>query len=141
MTEKHLVEENFSYSLVDKQFDLVHEHDAIAVFTEHKNQEEKIFIAYFEKENNQWEWKHTRGAKWNSPVEWSSMNSEPYIYSGAINDNTIAEVYAGNERATIIDVENEKRFWFAISSIKDVKVKMVKADGTEEYIEEINHEY
>lgn len=137
----HLVEENFSYSLVYKQFDLVHEHDAIAVFTEHKNQEEKIFIAYFEKENNQWEWKHTRGAKWNSPVKWSSMNSEPYIYFGAINDNTIAEVYAGNERATIIDVENEKRFWFAVSSIKDVKVKIVKADGTEEYIEEINHEY
>ena len=91
MKEMHLGEENFSYSLVDKQFDLVHEDDAIAVFTEHKNQEEKIFIAYFEKVNNQWEWKHTRGAKWNSPVKWSSMNSEPYIYSGAINDNTIAE--------------------------------------------------
>ncbi|ATP40761.1 hypothetical protein CSE16_12265 [Solibacillus sp. R5-41] len=63
------------------------------------------------------------------------MNSEPYIYSCAINDNSIAKVYAGDEQATIIDVEGEKRFWFAISPIKYVKVKVVKIDGTEE----INH--
>ncbi|MEK4084480.1 hypothetical protein [Psychrobacillus sp. FSL K6-1415] len=65
---------------------------------------------------------------------------EPYIYSGAINDNSIVIVYAGDERATIIDLEDEKRYWFAISPIKDVKVKMVKTDGTEEVIEEIKHE-
>lgn len=138
--EMHLDEENYSYSLVEKQFNIVHEDDAIAVFKEHKDQEEKIFIAYFEKEDNQWEWKQTRGSKWDSPVKWSSMNDEPYIYSGAINDYSIAEVYAGDERATIIDVEDEKRYWFAISPIKDVKVKIVKTGGTEEIIEETNHE-
>lgn len=140
MIGMHLDEENYSYSLVEKQFNVVHEDDAIAVFKEHKNQEEKIFIAYFEKVDNQWEWKQTRGSKWDSPVKWSSMNVEPYIYSGAINDNSIVIVYAGDERATIIDLEDEKRYWFAISPIKDVKVKMVKTDGTEEIIEEIKHE-
>ena len=48
--------------------------------------------------------------------------------------------YARDERATIIDVEDEKRYWFAISPIKDVKVKIVKTGGTEEIIEETNHE-
>ena len=140
MLEMHVDEENYTYSVVEKQFNVIHEEDAIAVFKEQKNQEEKIFIAYFEIEDDQWQWKQTRGSKWDSPVKWTSMNNKPYIYSGAINDNSIAEVYAGDERATIIDVEDEKRYWFAISPIKDVKVKMIKTDGTEEIIEEINHE-
>ncbi|QFF98975.1 hypothetical protein PB01_09085 [Psychrobacillus glaciei] len=140
MKEIHIGEESYSYSLVNKQFNVVHEDDAIAVFKEHKNQEEKIFIAYFEKGDNQWEWKQTKGSTWNPPVKWSSMKNEPYIYSGSINDNSIAEVYAGDERATIINVEDEKRFWFSISPIKDVKVKMVKTGGNEEIIEEINYE-
>ncbi|MDN4607200.1 hypothetical protein [Sporosarcina highlanderae] len=140
MKAMHLGEVNYTYSLVDKQFNVVHDDDAIAVFKEQKDQEEKIFIAYFEKEDNQWEWKQTRGAEWNSPIKWASMNNEPFIYSGAINDNSIVEIYAGDKQATIIDVEDEKRFWFAVSPIKGVKVKMVKTDGTEKIIEEIHHE-
>ena len=108
-----------SFSFVDKQFNVVHDDDAIAVFKEQKNQEEKIFIAYFEKEDNQWEWKQTRGAKWNSPVKWSSMKDEALIFIlCAIHDNSIAEIYAGDEQATIIDIEDEKRFWFAISPVR-----------------------
>lgn len=40
MIEMHLDEENYSYSLVEKQFNVVHEEDAIAVrhlFTTHLN--------------------------------------------------------------------------------------------------------
>lgn len=79
MKEMHLGEQNYSYSLVDNQFNVVHEDDAIAIFKEHKNQEKKMFIAYFEKEDNQWEWKQTKGSTWNSPVKWSSMNKMYYL--------------------------------------------------------------
>lgn len=141
MKQMHKDEKNFSYSLVHTELNAVHENDGIVVFEEHNNhQGDQIYIAYLEKEEQQWEWKRTRGAKWNSPVKWSSMNQPPYIYSGAISDNSITKVYAGNQSAKIIQVEEDKRFWYAISSIKDVKVKMVKEDGSEEFMEEINYE-
>ncbi|MFJ7684574.1 hypothetical protein [Peribacillus butanolivorans] len=138
--EMHLGEKDYSYSLVHKQMNVMHEHDAIAVFKENNAQGEQIFIAYFEKENDKWEWKQTRGAEWNTPVKWSSMNQVPYIYSGAISDNSISEIYAGDEPAKIIKVEGDKRFWYAISDVKDIEVKVVKKDGAEEIIEEIDQE-
>lgn len=137
----HIGENDYTYSLVHTELNVVHEEDGIVIFKEHNDHEgEQIYIAYLEKEDNHWEWKYTRGAKWNSPVKWSSMNQPPYIYSGAISDPFITEVYAGDEPAKIIPVEDDKRFWYAISPIKDVKVKMVKEDGSEEIIEEINDE-
>ncbi|MEQ2525069.1 hypothetical protein WMO40_00035 [Bacillaceae bacterium CLA-AA-H227] len=141
MKEMHQDEENFTYSLVHTEMNAVHKDDMIAVFKErNSNSEEKIYIAYIEKEGSQWEWKRTRGAEWDSPVKWSSMDKIPYIYSGAIRDNSIAEVYAGDEKAIIIDIENDKRFWYVISPVKDVQVKMVKKDGTEEVIKSLNFE-
>ncbi|MFF2288942.1 hypothetical protein [Peribacillus butanolivorans] len=68
------------------------------------------------------------------------MNQVPYIYSGAISDNSISEIYAGDEPAKIIKVEGDKRFWYAISDVKDIEVKVVKKDGAEEIIEEIDQE-
>lgn len=68
------------------------------------------------------------------------MNKVPYIYSGAISDEMIKEVYVGKEQAKIIHVKGNKRFWYAISNYKDVAVKYVKEDGTEELIEEIDEE-
>lgn len=139
--EMHIGDKNYSYSLVHTELNAVHEGDGIVVFKEHNNhQEEQIYIAYFEKEGNQWEWKHTRGAQWNTPIKWSSMNQAPFIYSGAISNNSITAVYAGDEPAKIIDVEDDKRFWYAISAVKDVKVKVVQEDGSEEVIEEISEE-
>jgi hypothetical protein len=140
MKEMHIGEENYSYSLVHKDFNVVQPDDAIAVFEEYDNQEEKIFIAYFEKEENQWKWKQTNGAEWHSPIKWSSMSNEPYIYSGTINDISITEVYVGEELATIINVKEDKRFWYAISPINDAEVIIVKDDGSKEIIEEINYE-
>ncbi|WP_212376998.1 hypothetical protein [Alkaliphilus sp. B6464] len=64
------------------------------------------------------------------------MNQVPYIYSGAISNKTISEVYVGEEPAKIIEVEGDKGFWYAISDIKDVQVKIVKNGGTQEIIEE-----
>ncbi|MGG3738953.1 hypothetical protein [Aeribacillus pallidus] len=139
MKEMHKEEENYSYTLVHTELNAVHEDDAIAVFKEHNNRGEQIFIAYFEKQDNQWVWKQTRGAEWNTPVKWSSMHQTPYIYSGPISDNSIIEVYAGEEPAKIITVEGEKRFWYAISPVKNVEVMIVKEDGTKEIIEEIDH--
>ncbi|MCA0173124.1 hypothetical protein [Bacillus sp. RAR_GA_16] len=128
---------NDSYSLIHHEQDVVHPNDAIAIFMESQFQEERIFIAYFEKENDQWEWRQTRGAAWDDPVHWSSMNSEPYIYSGTIQDDAVKEVYAGREKAKIINVSEGKRFWYAVSDKKEVDVKMVMEDGTEEVVEEL----
>ncbi|MGM0901691.1 MAG: hypothetical protein ACQEXB_11435 [Bacillota bacterium] len=133
-------EVNYSYSLVHQEQNVVHQNDAIAIFTENNPNGEQIFIAYFEQENGHWNWKQTRGAEWDTPVKWSSMNKIPYIYSGAINDNSIKEVYVGQEQAKIIDVVGDKRFWYAISNEKDVEVKMEKEDGTQQVIEEIDEE-
>jgi hypothetical protein len=140
MTEMHTDEKNYSYSLIRTELNAVHEDDAIAVFKEHNNQGEQIFIAYFAKENNQWEWKQPRGAELDSPVKGSTMNQAPFIYSGSISDKSIAEVFAGDEPATIINVEGDNRFWYVISPIKDVEVMTAEKDGTKEIIEEINRE-
>ncbi|MEH7072600.1 hypothetical protein [Neobacillus drentensis] len=140
MKELHKGEKNYSYSLVHTELNAFHEDDAIAVFKEDKNQGEHIFIAYFEKAENKWEWKQTRGAEWNTQVKWSSMHKVPYIYSGTICDKSVAEVYVGDQSAKIINLEDDKRFWYAISPNENVQVMMVKKDGTEEKIEEIDHE-
>ena len=135
MKDMHIGEVGFSYGLVQMEFNVVHEDDAIAVFRENsEDDEEQIFIAYIEKVDNQWEWIRTSGAEWNSPVKWSSMNQPPYIYSGAINDNSISEVYAGDEPSKIIIFEDEKRYWYAISPSKDVEISIIKDDGSKEII-------
>ncbi|WP_237497273.1 hypothetical protein [Lysinibacillus sp. HST-98] len=141
MMEMHVGEKNYTYTLVHKELNVVHDGDAIAIFLEQKDHEETIYIAYFEKEKNQWEWKQTRGAKWHSPVQWSAMNSEPYIYSGTISDNSIVEIFVGDELAKLLPIENDKRFWYAISPIQDVKVKAIHEKGVKEMIEEINEEF
>ncbi len=131
---------NYSYSLIHQEQNIVHPNDAIAIFLENNLQGEQIFIAYFEKINGNWNWKQTRGSEWDTPQKWSSMTMVPYIYSGPISDETIKEVYAGQEEAKIIHVKGNKRFWYAISSNKDVAVKFIKEDGTEELIEKIDEE-
>lgn len=129
----------YSIQLVQKEFNVVHEDDAIAIFREIRDGEDKIFIAYLEIVDNQWKWIQTRGSSWDSPVKWSSMDQPPYIYSGAISDNSISEVYVGDEPSKIIDIEDDKRFWYAISPTNDVEVTIIKKDGSKENIEEINH--
>ncbi|MFJ7936508.1 hypothetical protein [Sporosarcina sp. NPDC096371] len=113
LKKMHIGEVDYTYELVKKEFNVIHEDDAIAVFKENNEHGGKIFIAYFEKEDKQWEWKHTRGTEWNSPIKWTSMNQAPFIYSG-------------DEPAKIINVEEDKRFWYAISPTNDVEVMMVK---------------
>ena len=140
MDRMHIGEQDYFYKLVYKEFNVVHEDDAVAVFKQKNKNGDQIFIAYFEKQDNQWSWIQTRGAEWNSPVKWSSMNHIPYIYSGTISGNLISKVYAGDEPAKIIKVEEDKRFWYAISPIKDVEVMVVNEDGTKEIIEDINNE-
>ncbi|AOZ91193.1 hypothetical protein [Paenibacillus crassostreae] len=140
MEDMHEYEEDkYSYSLVHQEHNVVHENDAIAIFTENNLQGEQIFIAYFERENENWKWRQTRGAEWNTSEQWSSMHEVPYIYSGTINDDSISEVFAGEEPANIIEVDGDKMFWYAISNIKDVEVKIVKKDGTPEVIDKIKH--
>lgn len=140
MEEMHKEEKNYSYILIHTELNAVHEDDAIAVFKENNDRGEQIFIAYFEKQNNQWEWQQTRGSEWNSRLNWSSMNKKPYIYSGTISDNAIKEVYAGEEKAKIITVEGDKRFWYAISPLKETEVITVTEDGNKEIVEEVETE-
>ncbi|MGE7602583.1 hypothetical protein ACQKL5_08735 [Peribacillus sp. NPDC097675] len=139
--EEYGKEFDYSYSLVYKKVHTLNQHqDSIAIFTEHNPNGDQIFLAYFEKENGKWEWKQTRGAEWDSAVQWSSMNEEPYIYSGTLTDDSITDVLVGDEPAEIIEVEEGKRFWYAISDVQTVKVKAVKEDGREENVEEIDKE-
>jgi len=133
-------EVNYSYALIHQEQNVVHPDDAVAIFLENNLQGEQIFIAYFEKINENWNWKQTRGSEWDTPQKWSSMTMSPYIYSGAISDEAIKEVYAGQEQAKIIQVKGNKRFWYAISNNKDVSVKFINEDGTEEFIEKIDEE-
>lgn len=133
-------QDDYSYSLVHKEESVVQSNDAIAVFTEHNPRGEQIFIAYFTQEDGEWEWRHTKGAEWDTPVKWSAMHQEPYIYSGAISDSSIKEVFAGRKKANIIEVEGDKRFWYAVSDEKGVEVKMVMEDGTQEVVEELDDE-
>jgi len=72
-----------------------------------------------------------------NPTKWSAMNQIPYIYSGTINDKSISEVLVGKEIAKIIEVEGDKRFWYAISDIKDIQVRIIKNNGTQEIMEEL----
>ncbi|MGD7054758.1 hypothetical protein [Sutcliffiella horikoshii] len=137
MEEMHKNENNHAYKLIHSEFNLVHKDDAIAIYKEDNSQGEQIFIAYFEKQDNQWEWKQTRGAQWNSRVNWSSMSEKPYIYSGLIRDISVKEVYAGDEQAEIITIQGDKRFWYAISPVKETEVMIVEDNGNKEVIEEV----
>jgi uncharacterized GH25 family protein len=136
MDKMHEGEKDYSYSLIYTEMNVVHKNDTIAIFKENNIQEETIFIAYFERENDNWSWRQTRGTKWDSPLKWSSMNHTPYIYSGAIKDKSISEVLVGEEPAKIIDVEGDKRFWYAVSDITDAQVKVIKNDGAQEIVKE-----
>ncbi|MGG0655331.1 hypothetical protein [Rummeliibacillus pycnus] len=49
-------------------------------------------------------------------------------------------MYVGDKSTKIIKVEDNKRFWYAISDVKDAEVMIVKKDGTQETAEEINEE-
>ncbi|MFS0861937.1 hypothetical protein [Fredinandcohnia sp. 179-A 10B2 NHS] len=138
MAEMHKEEKNYSYSLIHTELHLVKESDAIAIFTENTDRGEQIYIAYFEKQHNQWEWKQTRGSEWDSRMNWSSMNQKPYIYSGPISDPSVREVYAGEEQAKIISVEGDKRFWYAISPLSEVEVFYVTENGTKRSIKEVD---
>ncbi|WP_225228676.1 hypothetical protein [Bacillus sp. PS06] len=139
MVEMHKDVENYTYTLVHSELSVVHKDDAIAIFTEINNHSsgEQIYIAYFEKHHKKWEWQQTRGAQWNSRMKWSSMNQKPYIYSGPLSDNSIKEVFAGEEKAKIIRVGGDKRFWYAISPIKEVQVKVVTDQGDEINLEQV----
>lgn len=133
-------EKDYSYSLLHKELNVVHEDDAIAIFIENKRQEETIFIAYLKKEKGGWNWRQTTGTRWDSPIRWHSMTRFPYIHFGTINDNQISEVYAGGIQAAIIEVEEGKRLWYAICNVKDEQVIAVKKDGTQEVIEQTEGE-
>lgn len=104
MEEMHEGEEDYSYTLVDTKLNVIDEDDAIAIFNEQNERGEQIFIAYFKKQDKQWEWKQTTGNEWDSPVKWTAMNQPPYIYSGLIYNNAITEVFVGEEQGIIMEV-------------------------------------
>ncbi|PEI94348.1 hypothetical protein CN679_05745 [Bacillus pseudomycoides] len=140
MQKMHFGQKNNSYTLIHTEMNVSQENDAVAIFTEHNQQGEQIFIAYFEKENGKWNWIRTTGTEWNSPVRWTSMHQIPYIYAGTIRDNAITKVYVGNKNAKIITVEGTKRFWYVVSNTEWAEIKIEKGDGTQEVIGEIDGE-
>ncbi len=140
MQNMHFGQKNNSYTLIHTEMNVSQENDAVAIFTEPHQQDEQIFIAYFEKENGNWNWIRTTGTGWNSPIRWTSMHQIPYIYAGTIRDNAITKVYVGNQNAKIINVEGTRRFWYAVSDTEWAEVKFEKDDGTQEMIEQIDED-
>lgn len=63
---------------------------------------------------------------------------EPYIYSGAINDNSIVIVYAGDERATIIDLEDEKDIGLLLVQLKTWKLRWLKQTVRKKLLKKLN---
>lgn len=51
--------------------------------------------------------------------------------------NTIVVIDVGNEKAKIITMEKDKRFWYAITPTEDAKVKQIKKNGIIEMVDEI----
>lgn len=140
MQNMHFGQKNNSYTLIHTEMNVSQENDAVAIFTEPHQQDERILIAYFEKENGKWNWIRTTGTEWNSPIRWTSMHQIPYIYAGTIRDNAITKVYVGNQNAKIINVEGTRRFWYAVSDTEWAEVKFEKDDGTQEMIEQIDED-
>ncbi|CAI8994088.1 MULTISPECIES: hypothetical protein [Bacillus] len=140
MQKMHFGQKNNSYTLIHTEMNVSQENDAVAIFTEQNQQGEQIFIAYFEKESDKWNWIRTTGTEWNSPVRWTSMHQIPYIYAGTIRDNAITKVYVGNKNAKIITVEGTKRFWYVVSNTEWAEVKIEKGDGTQEVVGQIDEE-
>ncbi|WP_018765759.1 hypothetical protein [Bacillus sp. 105MF] len=140
MQKMHFGQKNNSYTLIHTEMNVSQENDAVAIFTEQNQQGEQIFIAYFEKESDKWNWIRTTGTEWNSPVRWTSMHQIPYIYAGTIRDNAITKVYVGNKNAKIITVEGTKRFWYVVSNTEWAEVKIKKSDGTQEVVGQIDEE-
>ena len=94
--------------------------------------------AYFEKEENKWKWKGGNGHSWEHQyINWTNTQRQPYIYSGAISDDAVAGVLVKQSKATIIDIEGNKQFWYAIGDNLDEVVKYIYQDGTEEVIESV----
>jgi hypothetical protein len=138
MAEMHADEPEFSYSLVHQELDVLHKGDGIAVFLEQNSRGEQIFIAYLKRESGKWKWKYTRGAEWGDPVNWALIN-EVNLYSGAISDSSIKEVYVGSEKATIVILEDGRRFWYAINEIDEAEVRVITHDGTKIPLNKIDH--
>jgi hypothetical protein len=143
MQTKYDQEEAPPYFLQHVKEKVVHEDDAIAIFVEHNHIAEQIFIAYFEIEDGNWQWRRTRGAQWDdpNPINWSAMHEPPYIYSGATLDQGLVEVFVGDVKAEIIIVEGEKRFWYAVSPKRDAEVTFIMDNGKEVLVEKFNRFY
>ncbi len=135
MTEMHKKDSDYKYSKIYQEMNVISKDDAVIIFTESNKDEEKIFIAYLKEENNKWNWIQTRGTTWDSTIKYNYMNNEPYIYSGAISDNSISKVYVGDKEAKIINIDDEKKFWYSVNDSTSDKVKIIKDNGEEELLE------
>lgn len=143
MERIHKEEKGYSYKLIHTDKNVIQDHieDRIVVFKEQDINGEQIFLAYFEKVENRWEWKQTRGAEWGDPINWQFSMQFPYTYIGALDNPEISNVYVGNQLATMLHVEGEKRFWYFITNEEAIQtVKVVREGGTEEVLEEMDEE-
>jgi hypothetical protein len=129
-----------SYSIIHKKMNINSKGDALIIFTEKIENELEVHLAYFSKEHfpfteHNWMWRTSRGATWSDDVNWKMVEDIPYLYFGAISNNSIADVFVGDQKATIITVEGDKRFWYAKIDQKDVPVKYRMDNGDERVVE------
>ncbi|WP_051314878.1 hypothetical protein [Alteribacter aurantiacus] len=126
------------YSVIKMEEGVLSEDDGIVVFTEENSQGEQIFLAYFEKVDDQWYWQQSLGANVKEgQVNWTASQRFPHFYVGIIHDEKVDRVEVGGQEADIIPVKDGARFWYVHAS--DGDVVYVKIDGTNRIVERLNY--
>ncbi len=117
------------------------EKDNVILFTSYiegyEQNNNQLNIAYFNKINNEWAWHKTASCN----GEWSgTLENKPYIWCGTLTEPRHIKVYVGDTEANIIEVDGGiKRVWYHLSEDENEEIKVVLADGSEEWLREIKN--
>lgn len=105
-----------NYEIIFQQFNYLKDNDALVAFIE-RHEEEKIYLAYFEYQNG-WQWRQTTGTQskpYLGKEFWGSTVQAPYMYAGVIETAMLQQIIVGEQKATLIPLEDGLTYWFAVS--------------------------
>jgi hypothetical protein len=101
-----------SYSIFHTQLNVWEHNDGLILFTERGPEELEVHMVYFLKEDGSWKWFGETGTTWKSKENWRVAEKVPYVYSGALSDDSVAEVLVDGKKATMIHFNAHHRFWY-----------------------------
>ncbi|WP_262370635.1 hypothetical protein [Sutcliffiella horikoshii] len=115
------------------------EKDNVILFTSYiegdEENNEQLNIVHFNKVNNEWFWDKTASCN----DKWSGkLGDKPYIWCGTLTEPRHDIVYVGDTKANVIEVEGGiERVWYHLSENDNEEIKVVLADGSEEWLKEV----